>query len=351
MFWIIGCHVGGKIELTAFVHHTSGVPGKSATAKHPIPFSCSGGECSRPGDRKFLLCERHFFQGGGPGARLILQRNGEGNTGGPSWLHPPNYHKLAGPQLDSCHAKMMASIKARDPDEILAQKFGVTYSQDGWESVDHLPLINSVYMMANQGGVYLRSVDTSRQTKNAEYIAGLMISDIYTIGCLNVVLVVTDTCATMKKAWAYVLDEFPWMSAIPCVPHVISLLMKDIGQAPEVDSVIKQENLVTSWFTNHQKPLAILRNKVNNSISSGCELIKAAATRFGSNTYVGERLLKMKNFLEQTVVDSEYMKEGYTKICRQVWRCPIARRSVASTRVGRRKGLCWMKTKEAFGAW
>lgn len=154
-------------------------------------------------------------------------------------------------------------------------------------------------------------MDTSGQTKSAEYIAALMIKDIYDIGCLDVVLVVTDTCATMKKAWSYVLDEFPWVSAIPCVPHVISLLMKDIGQIPEVDTLIKQETLVVSWFSNHQKPLAILRSKVRASLASGCELIKAAATRFGTHTYVGERLLKLKNFLEQTVVDAEYMKEGY----------------------------------------
>lgn len=115
----------------------------------------------------------------------------------------------------------------------------------------------------------------------------------------------------MQKAWTYVLDEFPWISAIPCVPHVVSLLLKDIGQLEPVDTLIKQEALVVSWFSNHQKPLAILRSKVRASLSGGLELIKAAATRFGSNTYVGERLLKMRSFLEQTVVDPEYAKEGY----------------------------------------
>lgn len=43
------------------------------------------------------------------------------------------------------------------------------------------------------------------------------------------------------------MDEFPWMSAIPCVPHVISLLMKDIGAIQEVDQLIKEENTVVGW--------------------------------------------------------------------------------------------------------
>jgi len=52
-------------------------------------------------------------------------------------------------------------------------------------------------------------VDTNGHTKKAEYIASLIIVDIYDIGCTKLVLVVTDTCAVMRKAWGYVEDEFP----------------------------------------------------------------------------------------------------------------------------------------------
>lgn len=43
-------------------------------------------------------------------------------------------------------------------------------------------------------------MDTSGKTKSAEYIANLMIYDIYDIGRTNVAMVVTDTCSIMKKA-------------------------------------------------------------------------------------------------------------------------------------------------------
>lgn len=229
----------------------------------------------------------------------------------PTGYIPPNEHKLASTLLDSCHEDLQQNINGRDADGVMASKFGVTYTQDGWESIDHLPLINSAYITANDGGVYHRSVDTSGKTKSAEYIASLMIDDIYDIGCTNVVMVVTDTCSTMKKAWSFVLDEFPWMSVIPYVPHVVSLLMKDTGKIEAVSKLIKDESTVVSWFTNHQKPLAILRSKVLARMGKSCELIRAAATRFGSNTNVGERLLHLRNCLEQTIVDPEYVKEGY----------------------------------------
>lgn len=206
---------------------------------------------------------------------------------------------------------MLKVIHNRDPDDVLADKFGIAYSQDGWESVDHLPLINSAYMMANDGGTYLRSVDTSGQIKDAEYIAALMIEDIYNIGCTKVVVVVTDTCATMQKAWSIIMDEFPWISCLPCVPHVTSLLMKDVSKAPEVAQLIKDETLVVGWFSNHQKPLAILRGKVLEHLKKKKELVKAGATRFGTNTLVGERLLELKVPLQQTVVDAEYVKQNY----------------------------------------
>ena len=61
-----------------------------------------------------------------------------------------------------------------------------------------------------------------------------MIEDIYNYGPTKVVMICTDTCAVMQKAWDMVMYEFPSISALPCQPHVISLLLKDIGKSPEV---------------------------------------------------------------------------------------------------------------------
>ena len=108
------------------------------------------------------------------------------------------------------------------------------YVSDGWDSVDNLPLINSAFITGNDGGVYWRSVDTSGKEKNAEYCAALMIADIYEYGPHKVLLVITDTCTTMRKCWGIVMDEFPWLMVLPCQAHVLSLLMKDIGKAKKV---------------------------------------------------------------------------------------------------------------------
>ena len=77
-------------------------------------------------------------------------------------------------------------------------------------------------------------MDTSGKLKNAEYCAALMIADIYAFGPLKVTLIITDTCTTVRKCWSIVMDEFKWVSVLPCQAHVISLLMKDVGKTKEV---------------------------------------------------------------------------------------------------------------------
>lgn len=225
---------------------------------------------------------------------------------------PPNAKTLAGPMIDVCYNSMSADIGKRDQNGEMTRKFGSAYTSDGWESCDHLPLINSAIITAADGGVYIRSVDTSGHTKNAEYCAALMIADIYEVGCTKVVMLITDTCNVMQKAWAIVEDEFPWISCVPCQTHCPSLLLTDISKLKEPAETIKEESVVVGWFTNHQKPLAILRDKVKQAFKGkSCELKKAGATRMGTNTFVGERLEELKGCLQQTVVDPEYVKENY----------------------------------------
>ena len=152
----------------------------------------------------------------------------------PPGYRPPNKNKIGGELLDTCYDGLWQTIKERDPEGKLVYKFGSTYVTDGWDSCDNLSLINSAFITNNDGGLFWRSVDTSGHEKCAEYTAGLMIEDIYNYGPTKVVMICTDTCAVMQKAWDIVMHEFPWISALPCQPHVISLLLKDIGKTAEV---------------------------------------------------------------------------------------------------------------------
>ncbi|KAL1525296.1 hypothetical protein AB1Y20_020158 [Prymnesium parvum] len=132
------------------------------------------------------------FSAADPSPGSVYQKMVEAIKHTPSGYVPPNHHKLGGPLLDDCYSRMWKDIAARDPDGKNKKAYGCTYVSDGWDSIDSLPLVNSAFITAGDGGVYWRSVDTSGKTKDADYLASLMISDIYDFGCMNVVSVVTD---------------------------------------------------------------------------------------------------------------------------------------------------------------
>ena len=56
--------------------------------------------------------------------------------------------------------------------------------------------------------------------------------------------------------------------------------------------LVQEESVVTQWFSNHHFPLAKLREMTVHILKKPLELIKAASTRFGTHTLVGERLLR-----------------------------------------------------------
>jgi hypothetical protein len=91
----------------------------------------------------------------------------------------------------------------------------------------------------------------------------------------------------------------------------VSLVCTDVAKEKEVKEVIVEEATVVGWFSNHQFPLAKLRETTISMLGSACELIKAGATRFGTHTLVGERLLKLKGALQRTVVDPAYLSQKY----------------------------------------
>ena len=75
--------------------------------------------------------------------------------------------------------------------------------------------------------------------------------------------------------------------------------------------LVQEESIVTQWFSNHHFPLAKLRALTLRELKKPLELVKAAATRFGTHTLVGERLLLLQPALQATVVAPDYAAKKY----------------------------------------
>ena len=100
-----------------------------------------------------------------------------------------------------------------------------------------------------------------------------------------------------------------------------------------MQEVLNEEGTVVAWFANHQFPLAKLREYTKEKLGKAKEIVKAGATRFGTNTLVGERLLELKPALQATVVDTDYVANNSSTRTRSTARRPRARgRPCALTR-------------------
>ena len=68
---------------------------------------------------------------------------------------------------------------------------------------------------------------------------------------------------------------------------------------------------MTQWFANHHFPFSKLRAMTLRELGKPLELVKAAATRFGSHTLVGARLLQLMSTLQATVCSADYVAKKY----------------------------------------
>ena len=75
----------------------------------------------------------------------------------PPGYSPPTRLTVSGPLLEKCDAELANNIAKRDENGVVSRKYGATHISDGWDSTDNLPLINSAFIIANDGGVYHRS--------------------------------------------------------------------------------------------------------------------------------------------------------------------------------------------------
>ena len=84
-------------------------------------------------------------------------------------------------------------------------------------------------------------------------------------------------------------------------------------------------------------------------LGAPCELVKAAATRFGTNTLVGERLIKLKSALQATCTDEEYVEKKYVDKT-NTEEATGSGRIVRSNKGGTASSLCLDNTPTGFWA-
>ena len=224
---------------------------------------------------------------------------------------PPTKDRLAGDLLESTTRRLMSE---EEPLRKACMADGATVVSDGWDDVEHNHLIN--FLVATQKGAFFDGTVKlgSEDHEDAVAVAKHIAAEIEKVGALKIVQVVTDTCSVMKKAWTIIEKKFPWITCTCCAPHVLSLLLKDIGKIKEVAGVIGKVRKVLNRFWGRKRWCrTFLRETVLKNHKKKLGLYRAAPTRFAGHVKEMGRMLRLKADLKYAVDSPEYAKQDFKK--------------------------------------
>jgi len=172
-----------------------------------------------------------------------------------------------------------------------ARSSKATITNDGWSDTRNRPLLN-LLMVTPKGKKFLESVDTSGDTKDADFIAQVVGKAIEDVGAEIVVQVCMDSAAVCEAAGRKLEARFPHITFTPCTSHCLDLLLEDMGKLDWVSSVIAEARTVLKFITNHHKSLALFRSL------SKLELLKPGEIRFATNFIMLQRMHEVKASLQ-----------------------------------------------------
>jgi hypothetical protein len=215
---------------------------------------------------------------------------------GESYPGPPFMDKLQTTILE--HEKQLCRDGLASFQESL-QLIGATITSDEWSDVRRRLLLN-LLVVSPKGEMFLKAVDTGGETKDVAYITRQLIDCIREVGANSVIQVVTNSTVVCKAAGRLVEQEFSWITWMPCTPHCLDLLHEDVGKLPWVVEVVAEAKTVVKFITNHHRSQAMFREKF------ALDLLKPGDTRFATNFIMLNRMLEVKEALQELVVGREW---------------------------------------------
>ena len=180
------------------------------------------------------------------------------------------------------------------------KKYGCTLMCDGWSSRTKKPIINFMVYCDRQM-VFHSSVDTTGQTKTAEYIFRLMDGAVEEVGEEQVVHVVTDNEPNFKAAGQMLMQKRQHLFWSPCAAHCIDLMLEDIGKMSHIKKTIEEGRMITSFIYKSLKLVNLMREYTQNR-----ELLRPGITRFATEYIAIESLIRYQADLKRMCADDQW---------------------------------------------
>ncbi|XP_026378241.1 uncharacterized protein LOC113272648 [Papaver somniferum] len=159
-----------------------------------------------------------------------------------------------------------------------------------------------------KGSVFLKSVDASDRTNDADFIRKLVKEVIADVGAENVVQFITDNGSNFKKAGKDLMLEYPHIFWTPCGAHCVQLMLEELGsKLPRIKTAIILGKRLVTYIYAHFQVLSLMREL------TGANLHRSTKTRFATQYYTLESLQKYKTPLQMVFVNDGWVKTRFAR--------------------------------------
>ncbi|XP_026378610.1 uncharacterized protein LOC113273055 [Papaver somniferum] len=187
------------------------------------------------------------------------------------------------------------------------KRFGCSIMSDGCTDGKKRHLINFL-VNCPKGSVFLKYVDASGRTNDADFIRKLVKEVIADVGAENVVQFITDNGSNFKKAGKDLMLEYPHIFWTPCGAHCVQLMLEELGsKLPRIKTAVILGKRLVTYIYAHFQVLSLMREL------TGADLHRSTKTRFATQYYTLESLQKYKTPLQMVFVNDRWVKTRFAR--------------------------------------
>ncbi|XP_075654713.1 uncharacterized protein LOC142624865 [Castanea sativa] len=220
----------------------------------------------------------------------------------------PSYHDLRGPLLQKHVGEMNDYLLDVKNDW---KVYGCSIMSDGWTNQRNTPIINFL-VYCPRGTMFLKSLDVSGLTRDADTLFKLFDKVVQEVGVENIVQFVTDNDSAYKSAGKKLMQKYGSFYWSPCAAHCIDLMLENFSDRryfPIIQETIQKAKKITKFIYNHGKVLSLMRSDFTN----GRDLVRPAITRFATEFLSLQCLSKFKKELRQMFTCDQWVESRYAR--------------------------------------
>ena len=154
------------------------------------------------------------------------------------------------------------------------------------------------------GECFMKAIDSSGEIKSGQFICNIISEVIEQVGQQNVVQVIMDNAKNCRAVGRLLERRFSNIYTFGCNTHSLNLVLQDWYKSADTEwfkTIIDNARRIVKFILKRQRVLDMYRQRMTTMLKLPCE------TRFCTNFYTVESLLRNKNAVMETLVHAPFV--------------------------------------------